>query len=111
MAELELFTGWLLKNKSKSQELSKCTKIHEMMKSTKFFKSYQNLKLAHFLRPQCLANEIYGKCSKILNTCRSVFIKNVGYQGCEGAQWLSGRVLDSRPKGRGFEPASLRCGP
>ena len=25
-------------------------------------------------------------------------------QGDEGAQWLSGRVLDSRPKGRGFEP-------
>ena len=22
----------------------------------------------------------------------------------KGAQWLSGRVLDSRPKGRGFEP-------
>ena len=22
----------------------------------------------------------------------------------EGAQWLSGRVLDSRPKDRGFEP-------
>ena len=22
----------------------------------------------------------------------------------EGAQWLSGRVLDSRRKGRGFEP-------
>ena len=22
----------------------------------------------------------------------------------EGAQWLSGRVLDSRPKSRGFEP-------
>ena len=21
-----------------------------------------------------------------------------------GAQWLSGRVLDSRPRGRGFEP-------
>ena len=21
-----------------------------------------------------------------------------------GAQWLTGRVLDSRPKGRGFEP-------
>ena len=35
-----------------------------------------------------------------------------------GAQWLSGRVLDSRPKGRETEgprvrdsPASLRCGP
>ena len=25
----------------------------------------------------------------------------------EGAQWLSGRVLDSRPKGRRFEPLSL----
>ena len=22
----------------------------------------------------------------------------------EGAQWLSGRVLDLRPRGRGFEP-------
>ena len=32
---------------------------------------------------------------------------------CKGAQWLSGRVLDSRPKGCWFEPspASLRCGP
>ena len=26
-----------------------------------------------------------------------------------GAQWLSGRVLDSRPKGRGFEPHRLHC--
>ena len=24
--------------------------------------------------------------------------------GSVGAQWLSGRVLDSRPRGRGFEP-------
>ena len=27
----------------------------------------------------------------------------------EGAQWLSGRVLDSRPKGRGFEPHRHHC--
>ena len=27
----------------------------------------------------------------------------------EGAQWLSGRVLDSRPKGRGFEPHRGHC--
>ena len=27
-----------------------------------------------------------------------------------GAQWLSGRVLDSRPRVRA-SPASLRCGP
>ena len=26
-----------------------------------------------------------------------------------GAQWLSGRVLDSRPRGRGFEPNRRHC--
>ena len=29
--------------------------------------------------------------------------------GKEGAQWLSGRVLDSRSKGRGFEPHRRHC--
>ena len=29
------------------------------------------------------------------------------FQG--GAQWLSGRVLDSRPKGSGFEPHWRHC--
>ena len=27
----------------------------------------------------------------------------------EGALWLSGRVLDSRPRGLGFEPHRRRC--
>ena len=27
----------------------------------------------------------------------------------EGAQWLSGRVLDSRPRVRGFEPHHHHC--
>ena len=27
----------------------------------------------------------------------------------EGAQWLSGRVLDSRSRGRGFEPHRRHC--
>ena len=27
----------------------------------------------------------------------------------KGGQWLSGRVLDSRPKGRGFEPHRRHC--
>ena len=27
----------------------------------------------------------------------------------QGAQWLSGSVLDSRPKGRGFEPHRRHC--
>ena len=26
-----------------------------------------------------------------------------------GGQWLSGRVLDSRPRGRGFEPHRRHC--
>ena len=28
---------------------------------------------------------------------------------CQGVQCLSGRVLDSRPKGRGFEPHRHHC--
>ena len=31
------------------------------------------------------------------------------FQKFKGAQWLSGRVLDSRPKGRGFEPHRRHC--
>ena len=31
-------------------------------------------------------------------------MKTVFFHKKEGAQWLSGRVLDLRPKGRGFEP-------
>ena len=27
----------------------------------------------------------------------------------EGAQWLSGRVLDLRPRGRGFKPHQCHC--
>ena len=39
--------------------------------------------------------------------CRQVrnFSAGVG----SGAQWLSGRVLDSRPKGSGFEPHRRHC--
>ena len=31
------------------------------------------------------------------------------YKQVEGAQWLSGRVLDSRPRGCGFEPHQHHC--
>ena len=31
------------------------------------------------------------------------------YKSMGGAQWLSGRVLDSRPKGSGFEPHRRHC--
>ena len=42
--------------------------------------------------------------ASILNS--SVMLGNYLQQG---AQWLSGRVLDSRPKGRGFEPHRRHC--
>ena len=34
-------------------------------------------------------------------------VTNMSYR--EGAQWLNGRVLDSRPKGRGFETYRRHC--
>ena len=37
-----------------------------------------------------------------LNKIRIINIK-------KGAQWLSGRVLDSRPRGRGFEAQRRHC--
>ena len=39
---------------------------------------------------------------------RSRYTEN-GTSGFTGAQWLSGRVLDLRPKGRGFEPHRRHC--
>ena len=36
-------------------------------------------------------------------------ISKILYQALQGAQWLSGIVLDSRPKGNGFEPHWCHC--
>ena len=38
-------------------------------------------------------------------TCRC----NLEHKYYEGAQWLSGRVFDSKPKGRWFEPHRRHC--
>ena len=35
--------------------------------------------------------------------------QRLGSARASGAQWLSGRVLDSRPRGRGFEPHRPHC--
>ena len=35
--------------------------------------------------------------------------KASSYFQLKGAQWLSGRVLASRPRGRGFEPHRRHC--
>ena len=39
--------------------------------------------------------------SSVIEICSAYF----GY----GAQWLSGRVLDTRPKGWGFQPHRRHC--
>ena len=39
----------------------------------------------------------------------SVRILYLFHLSFKGAQWRSGRVLDSRPKGRGFEPHRRHC--
>ena len=38
-----------------------------------------------------------------------MYMKIICYISSGGAQWLSGRALDSRPKGRGFEPHQCYC--
>ena len=38
-----------------------------------------------------------------------LLLQNTGKPVIEGVQWLSGSVLDSRPKGRGFEPHRRHC--
>ena len=38
-----------------------------------------------------------------------MYVYEAQYRILLGAQWLSGRVLDSRPKGRGLEPHRRHC--
>ena len=38
-----------------------------------------------------------------------IIVYIIDYIPGQGAQWLSGRVLDSRPKERGFEPHRRHC--
>ena len=44
-----------------------------------------------------------------MSLCASVYMCFVVTYWEMGAQWLSGRVLDLRPKGRGFEPHRGHC--
>ena len=62
--------------------------------------SYNQLVLIENDRFQPLSIDMisFEKNIKYIATCRTM-----------GAQWLSGGVLDSRPKGRGFEPHRRHC--
>ena len=46
-------------------------------------------------------------CSQTHICCQTCY--RLHYGARKGAQWLSGRVLDSRPKGRWFEPHRRHC--
>ena len=46
---------------------------------------------------------------KFGNSVKCAFIRYAHRVFKVGAQWLSGRVLDSRPKGGGFEPHRRHC--
>ena len=50
--------------------------------------------------PACRVKELQGKIQLLTESDLIQF---------GGAQWLSGRVLDSRPKGRGFKPHRRHC--
>ena len=43
------------------------------------------------------------------NTLSLVSFAGLTLEKCQGAQWLSGRVLESRLRGRGFEPHRRHC--
>ena len=57
---------------------------------------------------------VNGQMRKKKKEKKMLFLIQLIYYLCyslntQGAQWLSGRVLDSRPKGRGFEPHRRHC--
>ena len=65
------------------------------------------------------ADEAAGRIQNVDNCTKYVRFKKMQIESInnnnilktqyQGAQWLSGRVLDSRPKGRGFEPHRRHC--
>ena len=60
----------------------------------------------------CYSDKHFTKANILFeNRKRKVFeiLDHLPYLQLWGAQWLSGRVLDSRPKGCGFEPHRRHC--
>ena len=50
----------------------------------------------------------YHICAALLKMSLLNVANSVNHM-CVGAQWLSGRVLDLRPRGQGFEPHRRHC--
>ena len=56
-----------------------------------------------------ICSSFWKHCCSCWLTCFCLFWCSQS-TAMEGAQWFSGRVLDSRRRGRGFEPHWLPCG-
>ena len=49
----------------------------------------------------------FNVCGETISGCQGSFL--LTDRSLMGAQWLSDRVRDSRPRGRGFEPHRRHC--
>ena len=59
-----------------------------------------------------VANDLFIKAKAMCGSVKQLSFSGLVYSGLHsisGAQWLSGRVLDSRSRGRGFEPQRRHC--
>ena len=61
-------------------------------------KQCSNCQIRHVLTGSCV--QMHSK---------TTYPFNITFKNKLGAQWLSGRVLDSRPRGRGFKPHRRHC--
>ena len=71
----------------------------------------QHLEFLSFTGSCTGSSESMSICHMLEITCRcsNVFRILSIYHLNKGAQWLSGRVLNSRPRGHEFEPQRRRC--
>ena len=58
---------------------------------------------------QCLPCLLFRQAFWEFQDTKLTFYLRTEGEKCSGAQWLSDRVLDSRPRGRGFEPHWRHC--
>ena len=59
-----------------------------------------------------VANDLFIKAKAMCGSIKQSSFSGLvcsGLHGIPGAQWLSDRVLDSRPRGCGFEPQRHHC--
>ena len=83
--------------------------VRELRTAVREWACCQSLILLRLLGVDLFLKTFFTLFNSVFFSFTSSFI----HSGCLrlplGAQWFSGRVLDSRPKGRGFEPQRCQC--